>query len=1120
MRSQFLAGLVVPLFLISPTAAAQSATLSQTTLAFGNVSTGTSSSALSVILTNPDTGTLLGISSVTASGDYTESDNCNGLVAPSSTCTLLITFRPSAAGAISGVVSINDDANNSPQLITTSGTGFAPVTVSPTTLTYGTISVGKTSATQTLTLTNATSASVTIGFTASGDFQAAGGGTTPCTASLAASASCTINVKFSPTQAGAISGSIAVTQSVNSTPQIVALSGTGSGGSTPPLSFSPTTLAFGSVGNGGSSKKTLMVTNNSASTVNISAFTASGDYTAAAGSPSPCGGALTSGSQCSIAVTFKPTGIGALKSGLTITDNSSVPTQIVNLTGTGVTAVTLSPTSLTFASQNQGVTSPAQTVTVTNNLKAALAISSIQVSGDYSMTTTCGSSLAAAASCNVSVSFSPIARTGSIPGTLTLTSSAKSSPDVVQLSGAAAGVVSRFAYAANDGDNTISMYTVDVHSGQLRPHGYVLAGNGPTVIAVAPSQEYAYCLNGVRKTVSVYSINAANGKLTKVKGTDIGTGDDPLDLKITPTGSFIYVANDDGTVSGYVVNSTNGTLSAVSGSPFPTGNNPDGLAITPSSQFLYVANLGDNAISAYKINATTGALTEITGSPFKAGFFPRAVTVDPTGKFAFAANLGDDTISAYTIDATTGALKEVTGSPYNTSSGPTAVAVDQSGKYLFAPGENDSGVSAFSIAPGTGELTLVPGSPFATLGTTPFAVTVDATNQFLYVADKVQDQIATYSINPASGVLTFLHSVVARMAPLSVAVVNGTTPITYVPKFVYTANLDEEDISAYTINAATGILTAVSGSPFAAGKYPVTLAPDPSGRYLYVVNSDDADSSADLSSYRISASTGALKALADSPLPLFAGADAATVDPSGRFFYVLDEGQNVAEGYTLNSSTGLLHPIHAWLTGAGTALVAVDPAGRFLYELGFDGNGLPVVDTIFIDQSSGVLGDDSTSPVDTNVSGFAGDPSGRFVYVCTQGDGIYVEGIDIPSGTITKVSGTTSPFPALCRITVDPTGRFLYAADDGGGNVVYAYTIDPKTGALTAISGSPFPAGSRPEGLATDPTGRFLYVANGIDNNIYSYSIDPISGALKLLSGSPTATGVGPLQLTTIGLFH
>ena len=107
--------------------------------------------------------------------------------------------------------------------------------------------------------------------------------------------------------------------------------------------------------------------------------------------------------------------------------------------GAPVPRATLSPASLTFAAQNTGTSSAAETVTLTNSGAAALNITSIAASGDFAETNTCGASVAAGANCTISVTFTPTAG-GSRAGTLTITDNASGSPQTVSLTGAGSTV--------------------------------------------------------------------------------------------------------------------------------------------------------------------------------------------------------------------------------------------------------------------------------------------------------------------------------------------------------------------------------------------------------------------------------------------------------------------------------------------------------------------------------------------------------------------------------------------------------------------------------------------------------------------------------------------------------
>jgi hypothetical protein len=107
---------------------------------------------------------------------------------------------------------------------------------------------------------------------------------------------------------------------------------------------------------------------------------------------------------------------------------------VVKISTLDAAAVALGPARLTFASQSVGTASSPQVVRVTDSGSAALSITSIAASGDFTQTNNCGSSLTAGASCTISVIFTPAA-TGPRTGELTITDDAAGSPHQVSLSG-------------------------------------------------------------------------------------------------------------------------------------------------------------------------------------------------------------------------------------------------------------------------------------------------------------------------------------------------------------------------------------------------------------------------------------------------------------------------------------------------------------------------------------------------------------------------------------------------------------------------------------------------------------------------------------------------------------
>ena len=147
---------------------APAVTLTPTSLTFASQVVGTTSAAQTSTLKNTGTAALT-ITSVGLAGanpgDFTQSNDCPASLAANATCTITVTFSPTAAGGRAGSVTIADDAPGSPHALTLSGSGSTPapaVTLTPTSLAFGPLRVGTASAPQSSTLKNTGTASLTI----------------------------------------------------------------------------------------------------------------------------------------------------------------------------------------------------------------------------------------------------------------------------------------------------------------------------------------------------------------------------------------------------------------------------------------------------------------------------------------------------------------------------------------------------------------------------------------------------------------------------------------------------------------------------------------------------------------------------------------------------------------------------------------------------------------------------------------------------------------------------------------------------------------------------------------------------------------------------------------------
>ena len=415
--------------------------LTPTSLTFADQAVGTTSAGQTVTLTNTLPSATITISDVSITGvdagDYAQTNTCGTPVAAGGSCTISVTFTPTAVGTRTASVSISDDSDVSPQTVPLTGT--TGVTLAPTSLTFAGQTVGTTSAALPVTLTNSGGSALTItSISITGSDPTEFAQTNTCGTSVAAGASCTINVTFTPAAAGTRSASVSIADNAPDNPQTVTLTGTGATG--PAAGLAPSTITFSSQAVGStSSPQVATLSNNGGSTLTISSIGITGPF----GQTNTCGASLSAGGSCTFSITFSPTASGSATGALTLSDNASPGTQTVTLNGTGTASplVSLSPGSLTFAAINVGSTSTPQTVTLTNSGNGTLTLTSVAITGangsDFTYTTTgCGSgaSLPPGASCALIVYFKPTT-TGSRSAAITLTDNAPGSPQTVALSG-------------------------------------------------------------------------------------------------------------------------------------------------------------------------------------------------------------------------------------------------------------------------------------------------------------------------------------------------------------------------------------------------------------------------------------------------------------------------------------------------------------------------------------------------------------------------------------------------------------------------------------------------------------------------------------------------------------
>ena len=302
-------------------------------LIYTDENVGVPSAPQDVTLTNSAT-TALNISSITFTGtnptDFSEINTCGTSLAGGATCTISVTFTPTATGARSATLNVNDDAVGSPQTVGLTGTGTAPVvTLSATSLTFATQLVGTRSATKQVTMTNSGTGTLNItSITASGDFLQQN----TCGTSLGVGASCTITVQFFPRQKGVRTGAVTIADDASGGAQTISLSGAGT-----VVKLGSIGLSFGNQAVGTTSVAVpVTLTNTSGQALTLAGISITGTNASDFAQTNNCGTSVAAHGSCTIRITFTPTALGARSAALSISDNGGGSPQTVGLTGTGI----------------------------------------------------------------------------------------------------------------------------------------------------------------------------------------------------------------------------------------------------------------------------------------------------------------------------------------------------------------------------------------------------------------------------------------------------------------------------------------------------------------------------------------------------------------------------------------------------------------------------------------------------------------------------------------------------------------------------------------------------------------------------------------------------------------
>jgi 6-phosphogluconolactonase (cycloisomerase 2 family) len=294
-------------------------------------------------------------------------------------------------------------------------------------------------------------------------------------------------------------------------------------------------------------------------------------------------------------------------------------------------------------------------------------------------------------------------------------------------------------------------------------------------------------------------------------------------------------------------------------------------------------------------------------------------------------------------------------------------------------------------------------------------------------------------------------------------------------------------IEARMVDAASGMLTPIPGSPFSIGHSRANdIALSTNGQFAYVIVSDFPGGTCcvgptSMAVFALDPNTGAPAATQTVSVPSNATLKRVFVHPSGNLVY--------ASYVDFSASFGSGFAIFAVQSDGTLAFKSLTPAQNSGGSV-FDSNGV----FVYTDQDGGhasAWGNAPCGPIFSNVFGYSIDPA---------------------TGALTPIAGNPFTFqrnicevghaPSYLTEQIDPAGTRLFLVDTSNQSIT-EFSIDGTSGALTALATTTTTTGvSGYSSSAMDTKGRFLYVGSTVDS-FTGFSLASASAPLPMLPGMP-----------------
>jgi len=798
-------------FLLTSFATAQS--VSPTSLSFGNEAVGTTSAAKTITVKN-GRKVAVSIASITIDlPEYGENNNCPitpATLAPGATCTISVTFAPTATGAQHGTLTIVDTTT---QKVPLNGTGIVAVVATPSSLTFANTIIGHKSAAKPVTVKNNEPTALTINSITSSlpDYLIATDTCPLSPATLAAGTSCKITVTFSPTALGLREGTLTISDDASNSPTIP-LSGTGELA----VAVAPSGLTFSGQALGTiSPTQTVTLVNNQAAQLTIGHITSSlSDFALTSSCPSK----LAAGASCSVAVAFAPAATGTRTATLTFVDNATNSPQTVSLVGTGLpaalVAISVTPVNPSFA---LGTTQQFDaTGTYSDKTTQDLTGTATWSTGNSNIATIGAGGLATSVS---SGSTTVTAASGSISGstTLNVTPAALVSIVVTPVDPSfVLGTTQQFIATGTYTDNT----TQDL--------------SGTATWSTGNSNIARISVGGLATSVSAGSttVTAASGSISGSTNLNISPAA-LVSIAVTPVDpSFALGTTQQFTATGTYTDKTTKDLTATA--TWSSANSSiatiatDGLAMSVATGTTTVTAASGSISGSTTLNVTSATLISINVTPADPSF-----ALGTTQQFTATGTYTDKTTQDLSSTATWS-----TGNPAvaTIAAGGLATSVSSGSATVTAASGSINGSTTLNVTPAAlVSIAVTPANPSITVGSTQqFTATgtyTDNTQENLTTTSSWSStnlSIATISSSGlattvASGGTTITAQSGAITGSTSLVVTPPTTILSRIPERV--CLMESETASSLACSLPASIPAGDGVLAFVTSTTPQTLAP-------------------------------------------------------------------------------------------------------------------------------------------------------------------------------------------------------------------------------------------------------------------------------------------------------